>query len=213
MKEIPKYISEKLKISSNLGTQHHYQPRTRDKLEEIIRKLLRERGPNANLNDIDTSKIDDMLLLFSSIDSKYIKNIDISEWNVSNVTDMYGMFRGCENFNCDLSKWDVSHCEDMECMFADCKIFNSDISKWDISSCSTTKMMFYNCESFNQDLSQWKPINVETMEYMFYDCQEFNCNLNPWKDSIEKCKNTHDMFKYCLSMKNLPDWYMSKFIH
>ena len=211
MKKIPTYISEKLKISSNIEKQYHYFPKNRAELEESIHKLLHERGPNADLNDINTSKITDMLLLFSGVDSKYIENIDISRWDVSHVTDMYGMFRNCKNFNCDLSRWNVSQVTDMECMFADCESFNSDISQWDISSCQTTKMMFYKCKSFNQDLSQWKPINVETMEYMFYDCKEFNCDLSKWEDSIKKCKNTSDMFKCCFSMKKFPDWYM-KFI-
>ena len=34
---------------------------------------------------------------------------DISEWNVSNVTDMSWMFYYCKKFNQDLSGWDVSN--------------------------------------------------------------------------------------------------------
>ena len=32
---------------------------------------------------------------------------DISEWDVSSVTDMQYMFCGVVNFNQDISKWDV----------------------------------------------------------------------------------------------------------
>jgi hypothetical protein len=32
----------------------------------------------------------------------------IGDWNVSNVTDMSGMFRNAESFNQDLSGWCVS---------------------------------------------------------------------------------------------------------
>jgi surface protein len=35
-------------------------------------------------------------------------NGDISNWNVSNVTNMYAMF-AFSSFNQDISKWDVSN--------------------------------------------------------------------------------------------------------
>ena len=35
-------------------------------------------------------------------------NQDISGWNVSNVTEMSGMFEGANSFNQDLSMWCVS---------------------------------------------------------------------------------------------------------
>jgi surface protein len=42
---------------------------------------------------------------------------NISEWDVSNVTDMSYMFSNSE-FIGDISKWDVSNVTDMQCMFA-----------------------------------------------------------------------------------------------
>ncbi|ENL7070958.1 BspA family leucine-rich repeat surface protein, partial [Campylobacter coli] len=32
---------------------------------------------------------------------------DLSKWDVSKVTNMDSMFKGCENFNGDLSKWGI----------------------------------------------------------------------------------------------------------
>ena len=43
-------------------------------------------------------------------------NGDISSWDVSNVEDMYSMFRGSD-FDGDVSKWDVSSVKDMRNMF------------------------------------------------------------------------------------------------
>jgi len=40
-------------------------------------------------------------------------NLDISNWGVSNVTNMSGMFRANKSFNRDISNWNVSnviHC-------------------------------------------------------------------------------------------------------
>ena len=40
-------------------------------------------------------------------------NQDIGGWDVSNVTDMRGMFSGASSFNQDISGWDVSKVTDM----------------------------------------------------------------------------------------------------
>jgi surface protein len=41
-------------------------------------------------------------------------NQDISNWDVSNVTDMRRMFSGCFRFNQDIGGWDVSKVTDMQ---------------------------------------------------------------------------------------------------
>ena len=55
-----------------------------------------------------------MTALFSVV-NKYVtvRNIDISKWNVSNVTSMNSMFYKCKEFSSDLSKWDVSNVTNM----------------------------------------------------------------------------------------------------
>ena len=77
-----------------------------DLMNEIEKRL--DRG-QYNLNDIDTSKITDMSLLFSSFLTRDLYNIDMSRWDVSKVTNMSGMFYFCTKFNSDLSSWDVSN--------------------------------------------------------------------------------------------------------
>jgi hypothetical protein len=71
-------------------------------------------------------------------------NGDISNWDVSNVTDMNCMFYD-SYFNNDISKWNVGKVEDMEGMFCHSD-FNKDISNWKIKiKCKTTDM-FLHCE-------------------------------------------------------------------
>jgi surface protein len=43
---------------------------------------------------------------------------DISNWDVSNVTDISYMFHDAESFDQDISKWDVSKVTDMSYMFS-----------------------------------------------------------------------------------------------
>ena len=124
MKQINKYILghlknpkfsivERLHINKDTGNRHYnYHPKTYDELKELIKKLIKERGNKADLNDIDTSEITDMNYMFYT--SKF--NGDISNWDVSNVKDMSSMFAYSE-FNGDISNWDVSNVKNMELMF------------------------------------------------------------------------------------------------
>ena len=82
------------------------------------------------MNDIDVSQIKDMSYLFDETNF----NGDISNWDVSNVINMSGMFCWCKNFNQDISSWNVSNVKDMSYMFYECESFNQDISKWDVSN-------------------------------------------------------------------------------
>ena len=47
-------------------------------------------------------------------------------------------------FNGDISKWDVSNVTDMEGMFRFSK-FNGDLSNWDVSNVTNSANIFYKC--------------------------------------------------------------------
>ena len=47
-------------------------------------------------------------------------------------------------FNDDISNWDVSNVTDMGSMFSSSK-FNGDISNWDVSNVKFKLAMFHNC--------------------------------------------------------------------
>ena len=115
MKSLVQYLEEKLII--NKGNNYRYFPKTKKELKDIIKQRIKDEGNEVDLNDIDISKITDMSTLFK--DTNF--NGDISEWNVSNVTNMRYMFSGCISFNQDISSWDVSNVTNMRGMFYGCK--------------------------------------------------------------------------------------------
>ena len=118
MKSLKEIILEKLKIGSKTKViTYSCHPKDKNELIDIIKERL-DKDKDANLNDIDVSKIIDMSKLFKGLKPH---NIDISEWDVSNVETMDDMFYNCDKFNCDLSKWDVSNVENMNYMFGGCK--------------------------------------------------------------------------------------------
>ena len=162
MKNLKDIIIERLHINKDTGNQqYNYHPKTRDELKQLVYKLIKERGNDADLNDIDTSQITDMNEIFYQ-SSKF--NGDISQWDVSNVKDMSYMF-GESKFNGDISEWDVSNVESMNGMFEDSK-FNRNISEWDVSYVQDMASMFAYSE-FNGDLSKWDVSNIVDIRHMF----------------------------------------------
>ena len=61
---------------------------------------------------------------------------EISNWDVSNVTNMENMFEleGAVSFNQPLNKWNVSNVRDMYRMFAGARSFNQPLNKWNVSN-------------------------------------------------------------------------------
>ena len=78
------------------------------------------------------------------------------------------MFAKCENLKGDamFKKWDVSNVTDMSGMFS-WTSFNQDISKWDVSNVTDMSEMFGYVFSFNQNLSGWNVSNVVKWEGIF----------------------------------------------
>ena len=168
-----------MELSSKLG--YNYYPDTFNELRDLLKQLLEKRGKDADLNDIDVSQI-----------------ITFCDKNT-------GLFEGLDPHNIDISNWDVSNVENMRYMFQNCTNFNSDLSNWDVSNVTHMYSMFYYCEKFNSDLSNWNVSNVKDMSFMFWSCQTFNSNLNNW--DVSNVEDMSYIFNGCKSLKIIPDWY------
>ena len=152
-----------------------------DELRNIIVDRYIKLGPGTkenpiDFNDIDVSNLDSFNDrykggIFDGMNFKY-KYIDISGWDVSNVTDMRYMFYECDELKSvgDISGWDVSNVTDMHGMFCECKSFNQDLSSWNVSNVTDMEFMFAFCEKFNQDISKWNVSNVIYHLAMFDYC-------------------------------------------
>ena len=202
MKQLNQYITEyiiKKKLDKPIDSEDHYDyyPETKEELLKNIQELLNH--GERNFNCIDTSKITDMSELFKhEIFDKLI--FDVSEWNVSNVTNMERMFLGCDNFDNNLSKWDVSNVTNMGKMFYGCRKFKGvGLGSWNVGNVENMSSMFKNCINFNGSLSNWNVSNVKFMNSMFYYCLLFDCNLSKW--NVSKVKIFHEMFDNCENFK------------
>jgi len=139
------------------------------KFKTQIKKLILQRGFNADLNDVKITT-SDLNGLFRH--SKF--NGDISKWDTSEVEDMSAMFE-YSKFNGDISEWDTSNVEDMKFMFYNSK-FNGDISKWDVRKVKDADYMFANT-TFNGDISEWNFTNLNYLNFFNNEKMEVPINI------------------------------------
>jgi surface protein len=214
MKSLNQYINEKLVLTSNTKVKKHqfnYHPKTNEELRTLVNELIEERGNEADLNDIDTSKIDDMSHVFEN--KKF--DGDISNWDVSNVKYMGHMFLYNFDFtgkNTDFSNWDVSNVFHADGMFAGCQKFEGKgLENWNVKSLKIAKEMFANCQELNFDITNWDVSNIEYFESMFINCKKFNQDLSNWKFN-HNVRNLTGLFMGCESFegKGLENWDVSQ---
>ena len=85
------------------------------------------------------------------------------------------MFVECYNFNADLSNWNVSNVTNMESMFFDCyKFTGKGLENWDVSNAKDISYMFQFCYDLDCDLSSWDVSSVTNMRDMFNDCDKMS---------------------------------------
>jgi len=95
--------------------------------------------------------------------------IDLSQWNVSQVTNLRAAFEGALNFRgSDLSAWDVSRVTNLQSTFARSPLFNArQLNDWDVFRVTDMTNTFQGATGFNRDLSSWNVMAVTSFQSMF----------------------------------------------
>ena len=127
----------------------------------------------------DSPDLSGVTNMFEMLFSAVAFDGDISNWNVSSVTDMSYMF-AATNFNWPLNSWDVSSVTHMNSMFFDAIHFNQDLHNWNVSSVISMHNMFARATNFNGDISGWDVSKVTDMSGMFVSASSFDQNLGEW---------------------------------
>lgn len=162
---------------------------------------------NLKINAEDTPNLNNVDATLNMFMGCVSLNPDISEWDVSNVTNMKGMFAGCTNFNQDISNWNVSNVDDFSGMFAEATSFNQDISNWEVSKATKMSEMFSKTTEFNQNISRWDVSNVVDMAGMFFE-SNFNQNISTW--NVSNVLTMHGMFSKSNFNQDISNWDVSK---
>lgn len=167
-----------------------------------------------------TDKCKDMSFMFCSMShtpaqensSFFPANLDLSTWDVSNVTDMSNMFQDLFSLQTlNIEGWNTSKLKKTANMF----LMNDScitshlqsvvgIGSLDVASLLDMSHMFSACNSFDGDFSTWQPINILKLDYAFYDCKSLNLSqFNDW-DAYFSARTT---YTGCFASDNgtLPD--------
>jgi len=217
MKTITQHITERLQLNRDRVRKHNYEyfPETKQELREIIDEKADkhiDKKEVLDLNMIDTSQITDMESLFYDRFDKFanVYKIDISDWNVSNVTTMRHMFYRCKTFRSigNVSEWDVSNVENMSGMFNQCINLKSiDMSTWDTKSLKTCSGMFFGCRSLvdTGNLNSWNTSRVLGLNNMFDGCKKLKNigDISSW--DVSNVTSITCMFLYCEKLTSVGD--------
>ena len=164
---------------------------------------LRELKTIQGLENLDTSQVTDMSLMFGKCES--LTSLDLSHLDTSQVTNMSGMFWQCRGLtNLDLSNWDTSQVTDMSNMFAYCGILPSlDVSHFDTSQVTNMDSMFEGCWILtNLDVSHFDTSQVTNMVGMFANCYNLT-SLDVSHFDTSQVTDMLDMFWQCRGLTNL----------
>lgn len=141
------------------------------------------------------SKLKDVKFLFCNC--KSLKNINLSNWDVSNIEKFNSMFKNCISLELvDLNNWDTKNNKDMSFMFCNCKNLKNVIgfNKFDMKLCSNTEYMFNDCVNLETlgDVSNLNMSNILILDNMFFNCKKLNMDCYNWK--LNKYATTFNMF-------------------
>ena len=131
---------------------------------------------------------------------------DLTQFCVSHITNMRGMFWEATTFNQDIGNWDVSNVTNMDFMFLGSTTFNQDIGNWDVSNVTKMEAMFLETTTFNQDIGNWDVSNVIYMDGMFSSADAFNQDLSQWCVSDISSMPRYFSHKSALTLSNHPIW-------
>lgn len=105
---------------------------------------------------------------------------NITNWNVSNVSNMVGTFGFATTFNRNIGSWDVSNVTTMSLMFFQASAFNQNIDSWNVSKVSNLSQAFDGANSFNQPIGSWNVANVTNLSSTFRQARSFNQSIGSW---------------------------------
>lgn len=136
-----------------------------------------------NLRDWDFGNVVDMSQAFRGL--LIMPKLEIENWNVSKVKDMYCLF--CQNEKMfptlDLRNWDVSSVERMDFVFWGCKSMTSiNCAGWDVGNVKTFDHFIARCGKITSlDTTGWNVgLNCENLNAIFHNYQGTELDIRGW---------------------------------
>ena len=155
-----------------------------------------------DLSNFDTSRVTDMHYMFWNMHS--LTSLNLSNFDTSNVTNMSAMFYNMNLTSLDLSNFDTSKVTDMNAMFLNMWSLTSlNISNFNTSKVTNMSSMFNNTASLTSlNLSSFDTSKVTNMRSMFSYMRNLT-SLDLSNFDTSKVTNMNSMFYCMLSLTTL----------
>ncbi|MDD6653056.1 MAG: BspA family leucine-rich repeat surface protein [Clostridium sp.] len=145
---------------------------------------------NLDLSDFDTSNVDNMSFMFVGTS---VNNINFDGWNTSLVTDMSCMFWGSFIENLDLSFFNTQNVVNMHYMFSYFQCNTINLSSFDTLKVANMYGMFRRSSAKNIIFSnKFTTSQVANMSYMFEGSKATTLDLSSF--DISSVTNMSNMF-------------------
>ena len=131
--------------------------------------------------------------------------LDLSDWDTSQVTDMNSMFNYCTNLtSLNLNNWYTSPVTTMNSMFYQCGNLTSlDLSNFDTSNVNGMNCMFNSCSNLKElNISSFNTSNVNDMNSMFGYCYNLK-SLDVSNFNTSNVTDIDSMFSWCYNLEEL----------
>lgn len=161
---------------------------------------------------VNPGKLESMASIFKYCSS--LTSIDLSGWNLNNVTSMESLFQYCSGLaSVTLPKVTSKKIQNMQYMFNGCSALTSvDLSGWNVENVRMMTNLFKGCFNLKEiNLSGWVPKSLEEIYGMFSNCTSLeSINLSGW--NLENMKQIQYMFTGCTNLKtvDLSNWKTPK---
>ena len=118
-------------------------------------------------------------MAFTFGEMKNLESVDLSGWDVSNVTTFFALFNESYRLKTiDVSKWDTSSAINMEWMFSGNSLNTLDVSNFNTSNVTSMRSMFSVSKITHLDVSNFDTSNVRNFNSVFSNwstvCEELN---------------------------------------
>ncbi|WP_298503931.1 BspA family leucine-rich repeat surface protein [uncultured Maribacter sp.] len=159
---------------------------------------------NMNFDLIDSPDLSQVTSLKQMFRGCRSFNGIVNNWNTATITDISGVFYNAETFNRPLENWTTNSVTDMSYAFYEAELFNEPLDSWSTGAVITMSNMFNHAEDFNQNINNWNVSNVTDMSNLFYYARTFNQPLELW--NVSKVTTMAGMFYLSSFNQPINDW-------
>ena len=194
-------LVEKIKNAAKIPTQNVWL----DATDGQIKSSPASEGINANAYKYYYIGRREVVGNGGKFTNKYLRSLDLSNWDTSRMTDANSMFRDCSSLlSIDVNNWNTQALTSTANMLENCSSLQRlDLSNWDTQALSSVYVMFAGCTSLQSlDLSNWNTKALASMRAMFSGCSALRL-VDFRKANFSHVKDIFLLFSRCDALVEL----------